>query len=92
MINSWEINKEDQDLIMQIADRACKLVKSLEENKLTLIMDLSSVHLNDGPLDLPGLLNGTDFDLVHDTVGIINNIDRNTGKLHRFAPRYAKRN
>lgn len=86
----FEATKEENLLIFKIVDRA-------EENgmiangRLSLIMDLESVHCNDIPLDFGKLLVFDAFDFAHDICGIHNNIDRSTGKLDNcFVPRCAK--
>lgn len=80
------------NIIVAIADRAVKLAadSGVTLDKLSTIMDVTACHLNGCPLRLPDMLNGPDFDLAHDVVGIVNHIDRKTGKLDgRFLPRYA---
>jgi hypothetical protein len=59
------------------------------EDRITLTMDLTAVHLNT-PLDLQALLEADQFDFAHDVAGIQRHINRNTGKLGGcFLPRSA---
>jgi hypothetical protein len=53
-------------------------------------MDLTATHLNGTPLRLQEMLYSKDGDLIHDVVGIHNNLDRRTGRMMNcFLPRYA---
>ena len=87
MIN-WNIDTEDFNTILSIADRASK---ELRMDKARTIMDLNACHSNGCPLDLEELSKAKGFSFVHDLAGIANHIDRDTGKLTDcFVPRYAK--
>ena len=61
-------------------------------NAFKTSMDLEVLHSNGCTLDLDGLLNARDFDLVHDITGIACHLDRETGQLKDcFVPRYARK-
>lgn len=80
-------------LISDIVDRAIKLHKKNTGNaldKMSLHMDISAANVG-CPLDLTKLFKADNFNFVHDVYGIMNHIDRKTGKLTRsFLPRTAK--
>lgn len=85
---NWDITTEDQNKINAICER---VLKTINCDKLGLLMDVTTTHLNGCPLDLDGLLISENFDFFHDIVGIARNIDRKTGQLKNcFLPRYAK--
>jgi len=87
MIN-WNTTKEDLDVIDKIIERANKLGVML--NKMGLLMDISATH-EKCPLKLQELLEADNFNFMHDVIGIINNINRDTGELENcFLPRFAK--
>jgi hypothetical protein len=53
-------------------------------------MDLNACHCNGCPLNLRGLLEADESDLLHDLAGIRRHLDRRSGKLGDcFSPRYA---
>jgi hypothetical protein len=58
---------------------------------MDLNMDVTATHCNGTPLDLEKLLAFDEFNVAHDIYGIMDCIDRNTGKLTSgFLPRCAK--
>lgn len=57
--------------------------------RLELIMDLAAVHAR-CPLRLAEMAAADDADLMHDIIGIRRHLDRRTGELRRFAPRFAR--
>ncbi|MHB1297319.1 MAG: DUF6874 family protein [Gemmatimonadaceae bacterium] len=60
--------------------------------RVEVAMDLTCVHANACPLELQGMLDGREFDLMHDVAGIRRHLNRRTGRLEgHFLPRYAKR-
>lgn len=78
---------EELKLIGKITDRAIATWPQIID-EISLLMDLDAVHSNGTPIDLQKLLNADDFNLAHDIFGIMNNIDRRTGKLQNcFLPR-----
>jgi hypothetical protein len=77
----------ERDLITQIVNRAATLYPKLD--KLSAAMDIEATHVSGNPLRLADLLAADNFNFSHDVAGIINNIDRNTGKLANcFEPRF----
>jgi hypothetical protein len=93
MLN-WNSTREDTELISKIADRyitMCNGTSFRPPKKFNLLMDIEATNNNGCPLKLAELLKADDFDFAHDINGIINNINRQTGKLDNcFLPRYAK--
>ena len=82
------LNYEDAEALEIIVRRACLLVPGLVFSSTAL--DITVVHVNTCPLKLRELMKAPDSDLIHDAVGIVNHIDRETGELkHCFYPRYA---
>lgn len=78
---------EELKLIRKITDRAIATWPQIID-EISLLMDLDAVHSNGTPIDFQKLLNADDFNLAHDIFGIMNNIDRRTGKLQNcFLPR-----
>ena len=64
--------------------------KNFKCDQFTLMMDITATHCNGNPLKLFALKEAEDFDFYHDVFGIVNNIDRETGKLKNcFSPRYS---
>lgn len=73
-------------LIRQIVARAKEL--GFKRDPIDLGLDIVATHCNGCPLELGKLLSAPDSDFSHDIAGIINNLDRRTGKLqHFFDPR-----
>jgi hypothetical protein len=92
MLN-WKTSKEDLDLISKIADRflsAPEIRCYSRANKIDVIRDIEAAHNNGCPIELYRLANAEGLDFFHDVIGIINNINRETGKLDNcFLPRFA---
>jgi hypothetical protein len=83
------ITKEEDELIYKIVSRVVN-ESPYPIDEFNLTMDLTAVHCNGCPLFLEGLLNADDFNFAHDVYGIVENINRDTGKLENcFLPRYA---
>ena len=84
---SFDSSVEDASLIDKIVDRVAEVSKcGISASDTT--MDLLCVH-NSYPLDLKGLLESRDFDLLHDVFGIAKHLNRETGELMNcFLPRY----
>jgi hypothetical protein len=89
---NWEITKEENVLIQSIVERAFTHDQiSNHLDPMTLQMDITATHCNGTKLDLERFLKSDDFNFIHDIVGIINHINRYTGKLSNcFLPRFAK--
>lgn len=80
-------------IIGKIANRAENyFVKNdFDVPKMALMMDIEAVHYNGCELRLKELLAADDANFIHDVMGIITKIDRETGELTDcFVPRYAK--
>jgi len=83
-----EASVYEMSLLQRIGERAKPLFPEL--TTMYLLMDLEAVHCNGTPLELHRLLTEfTTADFVHDIGGIVQNIDRTTGKLGVFTPRCA---
>jgi hypothetical protein len=87
----WNTLREDNDLIIQIAERVERDMPRYPDDRRTLVMDLTACHVNGCALDLRGLLAASKYEFSHDVYGIRKAINRRTGKLTEdvFLPRYA---
>ena len=86
-ISDLTTTKQECMSIALIANRAHHL--GVDRSKRDLIMDLEVAH-HSCPMDLDGLHNAADHDLIHDVCGIVHHLNRATGKLEDyFSPRYA---
>ena len=89
MIDWGKTSREDIDVIDRIVKRARK--HGINREVIYLHMDLCAAHIT-CPLKLEELLEANTFDFVHDVVGIVNHLNRETGELEDcFVPRYAAR-
>ena len=91
MIKWRRLSKKDRAIIDLIIDRLISLGQkdSVPIDRLSAMMDVSAAHLAN-PLRLDELLKADEFNFKHDVYGIMNHIDRNTGKLKDFfSPRYS---
>lgn len=87
----FSTTKEDTELISKIVKKAFELWPATITDSFSLNMDLTATHLNGNPLDLLRLLNADKFNFSHDIFGIMEHINRNTGKLDDcFIPRCSK--
>jgi hypothetical protein len=88
MIN-WSNDKNTVLLIEKIAARAeTKMWPNADCNKLTIMTAIEACHCNGNPLDLQRLLEANDGDFLHDVFGIVENINRETGRIKNyFSPR-----
>lgn len=89
-----EANHEDRAKILAIAAKADGLLRMSNGfsriGRLQVAISLTACHLNGCPLDLDGLLYASDFNLLHDVIGIHTNINQEDGSLENcFSPRYA---
>lgn len=86
---SWNSTKEEDVIISNIVSRFLK--ENQDHERLDVMMSITATHLNGNPLDLEKLLSFDDFNFYHDIIGIINNINKNTGKLQNcFLPKCSK--
>ena len=84
-----ETTTRDIIVISDIAKRYQKLTEC-DRSLLNLEMDIELAHSSQ-PLNLDGLLNASDADLMHDVSGIVTHLNRATGKLEDcFVPRYTE--
>ncbi len=86
--------KAEADTIAAIANRYWRLCtrygRTPIASVLAVAMDIEGAHCNGCPLQLVELLTAPDATFMHDVVGIIESIDRRTGKLAGiFSPRFA---
>jgi hypothetical protein len=83
----FDISTGDAKLITKIVVRAASLLGGF--NRLGLAMDLTATHANGCALRLADLLAADDFNFCHDIRGIRMHLNRRTGKIERFLPRFA---
>ena len=90
MIDWSATSKEDMKTISKMADRRLKDEScQIMTNKMDLTMDIQATHIS-SPLKLNELLEAKNGDFFHDIIGIMEHINRNTGKLTDcFSPRYS---
>lgn len=82
---------EEAELLNKIAKKAKELYPEELKNipLMTLDMDLTATHNMNGKLRLQEMLDEDGYDFAHDIFGIINNMNRETGKLENFfEPRF----
>ncbi|MBF0583085.1 MAG: hypothetical protein HQL80_02480 [Magnetococcales bacterium] len=84
---NFDVSEEDDELIRQIAIRAYAMNPDIEE--LMYRLDIRIVHANGLPLRLADLLATDDMSFAHDVGGICRNMNKTTGKLVNFVPRFA---
>jgi hypothetical protein len=85
-------DKTEAILISKIAKRAAIMAKKsgVHYEYITVVMDVTAVHLNGNPIDLLALSQSDDFNFGHDVFGIRRHINRNTGQLENcFSPRFS---
>jgi len=84
----FKATEEDNTLVTQIVERFMEVASNyVDDEGITweeLEMSIKAVHLNGCLLDLDKLLAFDDFNLLHDVVGMNNNVCRDTGKLLNF--------
>lgn len=88
---SFDVSRDDSDLIAGIADRAEAIgMVTSNYDRMTLMMDVTACHANGCPLDLKRLYEADRFNFVHDIAGIARHMDRKSGQLTDcFLPRFA---
>ena len=91
---AWDklnVSQGETRTISAIAKRAVAILPERLGSRMDLIMTLEAVHGGACRLNLSGLLAASDGDLLHDVVGMLRYLDRDTGELTGcFLPRYAK--
>ena len=94
MILNWAVSQNDQHAITSIGHRAEQLSRRLGQHGRALyrrqdaMMDLTATHNNGCKLDLANLLAAQDGDFAHDVFGIREWLNRDTGQLGCFTPRF----
>lgn len=84
----FKLSYADASLISRIVERAMQY--DVQRSRLHLEIDIAIVH-QATPLNLEGLLKARRQDFLHDVVGIINHLNRETGELEDlFSPRYTE--
>jgi hypothetical protein len=82
-LKDWEL-----ELIGAIVERYVEIIKP-EREKTAILMDVMLTHYTIG-LKLEEMVNGPQYDFVHDMMGIQKHLDRQTGAmLDCFLPRFA---
>lgn len=90
MAIKWNVSAKDAALIKKITDRAVKM-SGMQRGGLDIQMDITCCHLNAVRLRLEDWLYANDFNFEHDLYGILNCLNRRTGKIKgEFIPRFAK--
>ncbi len=92
---SFDTTSNETFLIMAIIDRAGPLLlqhaPTLKYARQEMHMDLAACHANGCELRLEELRNASDYEFMHDVLGIRKHINRNTGKLGpEFKPRFSR--
>jgi hypothetical protein len=87
---SFDISAEDSKKLIKIVDRAKSKLGSIAYSYREMMMDLTACHANGCRLDLDAMITASEFDLMHDVLGIRQHLDRKTGRLlNFFEPRLA---
>ena len=90
---SFDVSEEDRALIADIVERAVAegLVEDAPDAREWLRLDLSTCKAQGCDIDFARLLGFGPFSFSHDIQGIINTLDRDTGRLMWcFIPRSAR--
>lgn len=88
---NWSISKPEHETIQKIVTRLFETGMLPKHRVIDTLMDITACHLNGNALDLDALLAAPMGEFLHDVCGILNNIDRETGKLlNCFSPRYSQ--
>lgn len=86
---------EERAIIASIAHRAADIMeRSLAPDRhmgvIHIMMYLEACHCNGCPLRLNDMEHASQFDLMHDILGLRNHLDTRTGKLEGcFLPRFS---
>lgn len=94
MALNWTVSTDDQNQIISIAHRANQLSIRLGMRGHAVYhaqdaaMDVAAVHANSMKLQLAQLRVASDGDFAHDVFGIRRWLNRDTGDLGCFNPRF----
>ena len=87
-----DITQQEMEKIQRVLDA----LRMKGEQRTVATMDLTVAHKNGCALDLDNMVafaeSGSPLDqfhVIHDIIGISENLDRETGRLERFRPRFA---
>lgn len=85
MVVFADFSPDEQEAVNAILDRAQALFAAQGQpfDRESMEMDLSATH-ETCALDLERLAVATDFNFLHDIIGIRDNLDRRTGQLQNF--------
>ena len=86
MIEWDKMKEEDVRVVQQIVRRAQELRPGVDIEILG--MDLNAAQITT-PMNLTALLETDDYQFSHDVFGIHRHINRSTGELENFRPRFA---
>jgi hypothetical protein len=92
MIHWNRVSKKEQKIITQIVNRLIDYGYRDGQpiDRQSAEMDITAAHMV-SPLWLDDLLASDEFNFRHDVYGIMNHIDRRTGKmLDHFTPRFTR--
>jgi hypothetical protein len=92
----FDVTSHENQTIAFIVSRAAGLLAThaheLKYSRMEIYMDVTACHTNGNPLRLEELMNAkSDYEFMHDVLGIRKHIDRTTGKLDGiFTPRFSQ--
>ncbi|MXW45225.1 MAG: hypothetical protein F4109_05600 [Gammaproteobacteria bacterium] len=86
MIEWNKMKEEDVRVVQQIVQRAQEMRPEVDATVLG--MDLNAAQITT-PMDLQALLEADDYQFAHDVFGVHRHINRLTGEVEHFVPRFA---
>ena len=94
MTISFKIRSEfEREEIDRIAERALRMDERFNgrtaRTKADWLMDITAAHANGCRLKLTSFAEADDANFAHDAFGIASHLDRKTGELGCFLPRFA---
>lgn len=93
-MSSRTLTKQEADLVAAIAgrywERCIDNGQTPMASRITVAMDIEAAMLGGCDLALAELLDAPIHEFMHDIRGILLALDRSTGKLAVFWPRYAR--
>ncbi|NWG25895.1 MAG: hypothetical protein HXY30_16020 [Pseudorhodoplanes sp.] len=91
---SFSVSQAEANIIHKIARRAVAQLQVLSVHGCTVLdvhMDIIACHANGCPLRLEDLLAADPFNFAHDVLGIARHLNRTTGQVEGFSPRFRAR-